>query len=407
MGLRVTQALVLPFYAFASKANFRDEGISARLAPIALSVSGLLFAFWHCFDRANAYKIALRPLQTPWETDRPLRFLGPNDLEARARGVWPPDAPVVMRESSEHLVSQRSTSAAEKDLESGERSGSRDTMREVMRTSPFPLQPSSTPHPDTRDSNQHLPKRSKSSYSIFPTDSHAQAVLSPEMPVLPATIYSRASPPESHFNPIEPMEAIRKESIDRLNERGFSIQTPPSLFSTGHNRQGSSQSTATVQIGLRMSAVPITISPLRHSRQSAVLKKPTPSTLLPISRDMRSSIQPQVVSPDRTLYDGVDMDRVDDDETRFSILTFANNLFGHKQGREKSLPPLPRSPSRAQTSASPFNPARGPRSPPPVSPRRGGWGLAMHPPSPEMEAAQASPTLGYNPVVRRGSGWSE
>ena len=123
-------------------------------------------------------------------------------------------------------------------------------------------------------------KRAKSSYSLFPTRAE-------EIPRFPATIYT----PPSASNPTSPRNAPSAEnrqtcssvstnaaSVTDVHEASLQwLNPPPPPFSIQrHRRDDSTDSSATVQIGLRFSVAPAVIAAANCSALNRALTPPPP-----------------------------------------------------------------------------------------------------------------------------------
>jgi hypothetical protein len=124
---------------------------------------------------------------------------------------------------------------------------------------PFPITDSKD------DSSPGLHKRVKSNYSLFPTRAE-------EIPRLPATVYSPAKAiRESRFSKLAARRSARQSSLgdaksvtDVSEAFSFSFLTKPApLFASRHGRNQSTDSSATVQIGLRFSVAPASLAAAR------------------------------------------------------------------------------------------------------------------------------------------------
>ena len=127
---------------------------------------------------------------------------------------------------------------------------------------------------EPKDGTTGLHRRNKSNYSLFPTRAE-------DVPRLPATVYN---PPKSaggdgRFSKL----ALRRQS--RLNDTksvtdvgeafNFLVKPPP-LFSSRHFRNQSTDSSATVQIGLRFSIAPATLAAAAYTKAEHDSPPPVP-----------------------------------------------------------------------------------------------------------------------------------
>ncbi|KAF2710688.1 hypothetical protein K504DRAFT_376599 [Pleomassaria siparia CBS 279.74] len=309
----VVYILVMPVQIQSHERDFENTLATSRIAEVSLFTSGIVVAFFHMFLRVNATRMVINPIaesSTQSTQKRPnFRLFGPSDLEMNISG------PIALQggrrpESRQGLIDV----GPEKNLS--------DFDAEYFMRSNRPLSPGSMqshgsidpsrwplpPFPDINDDVSPDQKRIKSNYSLFPTRAE-------EIPRLPATVYSPTSATaENRLSKL----AIRRPSRDNsFNDtksvtdvsEAFSfnfLTKPPPLFSGRHQRNESTNSTATVQIGLRFSLAPATLaaanctnadrvpssglgsSPLRHDNSESLVD--SVNTLhLPIQSPSRES----------------------------------------------------------------------------------------------------------------------
>lgn len=206
--------------------------MAAQMAEIALNLSGMLNFTMHIFLRSNADRLAIRGAETPWSGKRTMRVFGPSDLNIEehisCRLLW---------QSKDHY---RNSFIAEK----LEKSLTESTMNSDYNnySSHSPLQHAVFPSPTekrplTSPANFSFGRqRNNSSYSIFPTTASAQ-----QLHMSTSTTFSNTE--EACEMPLP----------------------PPPLFAPKHGRNDSGQSrqsSATVQIGLRLSSINNALLPL-------------------------------------------------------------------------------------------------------------------------------------------------
>lgn len=230
---------------------------------------------------------------------------------------------------------------------------------------PLPPDPIQTGfYSEPQDNNAGLHRRTKSNYSLFPTRAE-------DVPRLPATVYSpfKSSNGESKFSKLALRRQSRRSSIgdtksvtDVSEAFGGFLMKPPALFSNRHDRKGSTDSSATVQIGLRFSVAPATLAAatctkIEREREAQppmprLRHDPSDSSIetlgLPIQAPSQSSTSSsegellQAVSfpqpPKPTLSSPAQASPGKTDA--FPILSPATYL---QDQREKILPPTPRS----------------------------------------------------------------
>lgn len=96
--------------------------------------------------------------------------------------------------------------------------------------------------------------RNTRGYSLFPTRAE-------EVPRLPATVYDPNAPQsESRVSKLALRRLTRRGSITNVSEAFDFLTKPRPLFSEKHRRDRSTDSSATVQIGLRFSVAPATLA---------------------------------------------------------------------------------------------------------------------------------------------------
>lgn len=259
--------MVIPVEIQAHRRDFMEALATSRIAEVALFTSGIVVSFFHLFLRVNAARMVIKPLgemnQTSNQKRPKIRFFGPSDLEMNISG------PISLQggrrpDSRQGLIDV----GPEKNLSDFDanyflRSNtplSPGSMKSIDPTKwplpPFPLSESKD------DSSQGLHKRTKSNYSLFPTRAE-------EIPRLPATVYSPGkNTGESRFSKLAVRRSARRSSISDAKSvtdvsesfRFNFLSKPPPSFAGRHERNDSTDSSATVQIGLRFSVAPATVA---------------------------------------------------------------------------------------------------------------------------------------------------
>lgn len=227
-------------------------------------------------------------------------------------------------------------------------------------------------------------ERNKSSYSIFPTRAE-------DVPRLPATVYnpSKAAKGDSRISKLAMRRFNRRSSVTDVSQEFASMDKPNPFFAMGRSRHASTDSSATVQIGLRFSLAPATLAAVKYASPTA----PTMPTLnrsgtetsdeslgLPVQVPSPTThadeilLKPAVFTPpsQRTPSPG----RSSPARTPAFPLTPSQNSSAYLQAqREKVLPPAPVTRTESPLPA-----------PIPLS------GLRMNPITPTASVAAASPT---------------
>lgn len=398
----------------AHRQDFQSTYATSRIAEVALFASGILIAFIHLFLRVNATRLVIQPsseINTQTKPKRPkLRLWGASDLEMSISG------PLALqggrRPDSRQGLIDVGPEKNRFDFEPGYFERSQRPLTPASIRSNGPIDPTKWPLPpdpvqtgffaEPKDGTTGLHRRNKSNYSLFPTRAE-------EVPRLPPTVYS---PPKSaggdgKFSKLALRRQSRQnsfadtKSVTDVSEAFSFLVKPPSLFPSRHYRNQSTDSSATVQIGLRFSVAPATLAaatftkaergdspppvpPLRRdasdeSVETLGLPIQSPSTantplspggelLQPVAfpAPPKPVLSPAKPSPGKT--------------AAFPILSPATYL---QDQREKILPPTPRS-------AVPGPP---PTSQPPMPQKSapGLSGLRMNPISPSSTLSPTSP----------------
>lgn len=436
----------MPVAVQAYRRDFMNTLATSRIAEVALFSSGIVFAFVHLFLRANASRMVIKPVgaQMPTKQKRPrIRFFGPSDLQMTISGPLALARP----ESREELMDEKRPfeldGSDEKRHYRAELSASQNPLtpdsvasRGLVDSSRWPL----PPDPEQGQENGSH-KRTKSGYSLFPTRAE-------DVPRLPATVYS---PPKSGSKglSVSSLAARRQsrrssiadaksvKSVTDVNEAYKWLPAPVPLFTGRHGRQESTDSSATVQIGLRFSVAPAAIAAAKCTSINRQLSPPP--TMPPLRRDTSDSsgeslglpIQaPSAHSSASGLGDfsAVAFPQPPSNTTMspskpcpmktpaFPVITPQNSSSYLQNARDKVLPPTPRS-ARPNAGSGPP-----PSSAAPSLPRSAVLsGLRMNPVSPSGSPRAGSPQgrspttpspgaripLGAGTMVRSppGDGW--
>lgn len=131
-----------------------------------------------------------------------------------------------------------------------------------------PIDPTKWPlPPDMDEAKEETTKsheRNKTRYSIFPTRAE-------DVPRLPATVYnpSRANKGESRISKLAMRRFNRRSSVTDVSQEFDSMDKPNPSFAMGRPRHTSTDSSATVQIGLRFSLAPATLAAVKYASPTA------------------------------------------------------------------------------------------------------------------------------------------
>ncbi|KAF2729347.1 hypothetical protein EJ04DRAFT_74844 [Polyplosphaeria fusca] len=270
----VIYIMVIPVQVQAHRRDFKNTLASSRVAEVALFTSGIILSFIHLFLRVNATRMVIKPVggnnsSAPKQQRPRIRFFGPSDLEMNISG------PLALQggrrpESRQGLIDvgpeknrydfdPEYFNRPDKPLSPGsiKSQGGVDPSRW-----PLPPEPAQTIFfAEPKDGTTGLHRRNKSNYSLFPTRVE-------EIPRLPATVYS--PPASSGNNAMASNLAVRRQtrrsslgdakSVTDVTEAFKFLSKPPPLFAGRHQRDMSTDSSATVQIGLRFSVAPATLA---------------------------------------------------------------------------------------------------------------------------------------------------
>lgn len=255
---------------------------------------------------------------------------------------------------------------------------------------------------EQKDGTTGLHRRNKSNYSLFPTRAE-------DVPKLPATVYSppKSNGGEGRFSKLALRRLSRQnsygdntKSVTDVGEAFGFLAKPPPLFSNRHNRNQSTDSSATVQIGLRFSVAPATLAAANCSQierdgpppvprlrrdgsdnsvETLGLPIQAPSTETSLSDLEGETLQAVAFpAPPKPTLSPVEQSPNDDD----AFPTLSPSTYLQDQ-REKILPPTPRAalPGPPPTT----QPAPPARTGPALS------GLRMNPISPSSTLSPTSP----------------
>jgi hypothetical protein len=248
----------------------------SRVAEISLFATGMVITFFHLFLRTNATRMVIQPIEeirAPKKQERPkIRFFGPSDLEMNISG------PMALQggrrpTSSQGLIDvgpeKNRTDFDPEYFQRPERALTPNSLKPQS-----PIDPTKWPlPPDLGDVKESSPgqQRSERDYSLFPTRAE-------EVPRLPATVYNPNAPQgESRVSKLALRRLTRRGSITNVSEAFDFLTKPRPLFSEKHRRDRSTDSSATVQIGLRFSVAPATLAAAKCTRVERDLESNEPS----------------------------------------------------------------------------------------------------------------------------------
>lgn len=372
--------------------NFDDNFTTMRLADIALTSSGVWIAFFHLFLRVNAQRMVIKPIGTPWEKRRKIRLFGPSDLEMNI------SAPMAKRMTNQDDVNYYAPEKQRVELPAATIQSPRDKApllrgdfgsplsAQTSEPANWPIPAETNEVPATRTAAQSSPhKRTKSTYSLFPTKVE-------EAPQLPATVFSPTKADKGKQKAFKSVWSTPSNgdtrSVTNVSDGLPWLQPPPALFSARQHRRDSSQgSTATVQIGLRLSVAPAAIAAGDNAalkriltpppRVEELIRKNTESSEDSLNLPIQQPSSNATPSPERA---DSPPKPATSTVTPASSSTYDNYI--PRQGRNKVLPPTPT--FTRQMSGLRMNPiTTSPTSPPKASPGSPSGGKVGLPPRPK------------------------
>jgi hypothetical protein len=264
----------------AHRQDFNSTYATSRIAEVALFSSGIVIAFFHLFLRVNATRLVIKPISemdSHSKQKRPkLRLFGPSDLEMNISG--PISLQGGRRPESRQGLIDVGPEKSRFEFEPGYFDRPQRPLTPVSARSQGPIDPTKWPLPPDpvqtgffagqKDGTSGLHRRNKSNYSLFPTRAE-------DVPRLPATVYSpgKSAGAQSRFSQLAMRRQSRKgsitdaKSITDVGEAFGFLAKPPPLFAGRHNRTQSTDSSATVQIGLRFSLAPAILGAATYGQE--------------------------------------------------------------------------------------------------------------------------------------------
>ncbi|KAF2826137.1 hypothetical protein CC86DRAFT_455723 [Ophiobolus disseminans] len=333
--------LVMPVEIQSLRKDFMNALATSRVAEISLFASGLIITFFHLFLRTNATRMVIRPIEeikAPRKQQRPrLRFFGPSDLEMQISG--PLGLQGGRRPSSSQGLIDVGPEKNRSDFDDEYFLRPDRVLTPISSKPQSPIDPSQWPlPPDVAEDEAKTPghERGKRSYSLFPTRAE-------EIPRLPATVYNPNAPQgESRVSKLALRRFTRRSSITNVSEAFDFLTKPRPMFSEKHRRDRSTDSSATVQIGLRFSVAPATLAAAkctRAERSMESLEESVPTIQRNITESSGESLGLPIQAPSSS-----------------SNATTPDELPSPSQF--PSPPPRARMPSPARTPAFPITPSQ-------------------------------------------------
>jgi len=244
--------------------KFDKQHSSSLVAEFILFTSGSFLALLHLILRANASLTAIKAKSTPWHKQRQFRFFGPSDLELITISA-PIDLIYESYQQDEKLQEACAPKMISLQMSSTPPTLPKLTFATKAAVEPLtpqcpravehlPLQnlPSVPPKAFSSSSPSSTHKRNNSDYSVFPAE------IADEIH-LPATTYKLQTPsapvqcqamPEVRSTPVAPMVI----TTSNTSHNGGDLLQPQRLRNESFLlRRSSVDSSATVQIGIRLS----------------------------------------------------------------------------------------------------------------------------------------------------------
>ena len=323
---------------------------TARVAEISLFSSGMIITFLHLFLRTNAMRMVIRPIEemkAPPKQKRPrLRFFGPSDLEMNISGPMSLQASR-LPESRQGLIDvgpEKNHSDFDPEyfvrLERAATPGSAKSLGTIDPTK-WPLPP------DVDEKKVATPghERAKKSYSLFPTRAE-------DVPRLPATVYDPNPVKDARVSKLAMRRFTRRSSITNVSEAFDFLTIPKAPFAERHRRDRSTDSSATVQIGLRFSVAPATLAAAKCTKAERAIGN-SDSSAPPLRRGETASTEASTESSGESL--ALPIQHPSTTSTTPDELP-SPSVFPQPPPRTAS-PTEPRIPSSARTPAFPLTPA--------------------------------------------------
>lgn len=276
---------------------------SARVAEIALFSSGIFIAFLHLFLRVNVNRMIIKPVGVPWKSNKKairFRLFGPSDLEMTISD------PVGVKDRAYAMQDYYSNKPEKADLEYAYNAPEEPTQSSDSKTTYMPQLPTLVGNRQSKQSiaskkewplplaplkgsaYRHSRKPSEDkrtpTYSLFPN-----RVSTDDVPRLPATVYNPNQSPNARESRKPSFDTAKRgtgvsfaPSVTDVSEAYQGLLPPRPLFAQRpfHRRNSSVDSSATVQIGLRMSVAPAAIMAGNHDSLSRALM-PSPLARVP------------------------------------------------------------------------------------------------------------------------------
>ncbi|KAL8829746.1 MAG: hypothetical protein Q9191_001839 [Dirinaria sp. TL-2023a] len=271
---------------------------TAQIAEVALNVTGIINLIMHVVLRSNADRLAIRSIETPWTDKRTMRVFGPSDLNIRQHISYPVLWQSDDEDHKSSINSEKATQVSPTDSNYDAYSAS-GPLHHIVFPSPE-VKPGPSLATPLKTSQTRRVTQNSASYRVFPDPQHAAI---------------------AHMSTSTTFSDVDDHT---------SLPLPPApLFATKHDRNISSQSGETVQIGLRLSYMNHALDPIEASPPSIIGLPPPFQT----EGDQDRNIAP----PDAMLRASAS----DKSRRDFSILPAQNHGKAHESVKAHVLMPLP------------------------------------------------------------------
>ncbi|KAF2146137.1 uncharacterized protein K452DRAFT_263738 [Aplosporella prunicola CBS 121167] len=272
----IEHTLILPFFVQAYMRNYDTKFTTSSVAEVSLFGSGVAVAFMHLFLRVNVDRTVIKPRGVPWHSRKnPLRFFGffgPSDLEMNISEPLDNDTPRYMPDKAGFYGCPYNP-YSEKPGTNGQEPVSQTSGLQAQNSKSWPLPPEPIILPNNRTSSKESMDYSRTtpSYTLFPTQAD-------DIPRLPAAVYTPPSPGYRGSGALGTRNRVTQSSVapsvTDVREAFEGLQPPRAPFARRHRRGSSTSSSATVQIGLRLSLAPAAIAARSRSPLNRALAPP-------------------------------------------------------------------------------------------------------------------------------------
>jgi hypothetical protein len=225
------------------------------MATVVLNLNGLMMGILQLFLRSNTATTSFRPKNTPgWDAPvHEIRIFGPNELGFDAHILQPvsgPRSPSISSRAS--LVEEKSRKCSLESLRSPTERSQKMIISAKNGLKALNLATIEEPRPLKIPLSRHYRKRS---YSLFPADGGPASPTKLPATTFPPKAASTATSKKLSANFFGASSSYDQQDVESAYEAD-NLAPPPPLFMgmiSRHRRDSSMVSSATVQIGLRLS----------------------------------------------------------------------------------------------------------------------------------------------------------